>query len=131
MTVLEEGTISPTRALIRRPPSPGLAHGATCPASSPSRLALPVGRSPGARHGGRRQLQQIERVVLDHPLHAFLADARFVDRLGERPAVHSAGIGLWRWPASLIRMQRSGPSALIASTWRASGAWFHIGDTVQ
>ena len=44
---------------------------------------------------------------------------------------HSAGIGLWRWPASLIRMQRSGPSALIASTTRVSGAWFHIGDTVQ
>ena len=43
----------------------------------------------------------------------------------------SAGIGLWRWPASLMRMQRSGPSALIASTTRVSGAWFHIGDTVQ
>ena len=121
ITVFDDGTIRPTRALTARPP---------CAAARPREPDRCPPRSPSAR-GRRRQLEQIERVVADHrarrhpprcPTRAPTARTR----AAPRPASGCAA-----GPASLIRIDRSGPTARIASTTFVSGAWPHIADTVQ
>ena len=77
-----------------------------CRPRSPRRRAAAAAR---AGRAGCRWIISLDVVLGD-------AATRARDCANTRSA--SAGIGLWRWPASLIRIECSGPTARIASTTR-------------